>query len=108
VLAHTGASNNIEDLKHFMLECPVYDDLRAACPAFADPALVQLDDQDCVVAVFQHPEQSALAHTLYKMKVRRARLLGRQGKAYPGHLTDLTLLLVSTLVSSSPPSLLHK
>jgi hypothetical protein len=27
---------------------------------------------------------------------------------YPGYLTDLTVLLVSTLVSSSPPSLLHK
>jgi hypothetical protein len=59
-----------------MLECPVYDDLRAACPAFADPASVQLDDQDCVVAMFRHAEQLALAHTLYKMKVRRARLLG--------------------------------
>jgi hypothetical protein len=43
---------------------------------FADPASVQLDDQDCVAVVFQHAEQSALAHTLYKMKVRRARLLG--------------------------------
>jgi hypothetical protein len=59
VLARTGTSNNIEDLKHFMLECPVYDDLRAACPAFADPASVQLDDQDCVVAMFQHAEQCA-------------------------------------------------
>jgi hypothetical protein len=26
--------------------------------------------------VFQHDAQSALAHTLYKMKVRRARILG--------------------------------
>jgi hypothetical protein len=34
VLARTGTSSNVEDLKHFMLECPVYDDLRAACPAF--------------------------------------------------------------------------
>jgi hypothetical protein len=76
VLARTGTSNNVEDLKHFMLECPVYDDLRAVCPAFADPASVQLDVQDCVVAMFQHAEQSALAHTLYKMKVRRARLRG--------------------------------
>jgi hypothetical protein len=75
-LARTGTSNNVEDLQHFMLECPVYDDLRAACPAFADPASVQFDDQDCVVAMFQHAKQSALAHTLYKMKVRRARLLG--------------------------------
>ena len=76
VLARTGTSNNVEDLKHFVLECPVYDDLRATCPAFADPALVELDDPDCVASVFQHAEQSALAHTLYKMKVRRARLLG--------------------------------
>jgi hypothetical protein len=76
VLARTGTSNNVEDMKHSMLECPVYDGVRAACPAFAGPALVQLDDRDCVVAVFQHPDQSALAHTLDKMKVRRARLLG--------------------------------
>jgi hypothetical protein len=34
VLARTGTSRNVEDLKHFMLECPVYDDLHAACPAF--------------------------------------------------------------------------
>jgi hypothetical protein len=40
------------------------------------------------------------------MTVRRARLLGLV--SYPGYLTDLTLWLVSTLVSSSPPSLQHK
>ena len=105
VLARTGTGNNVEDLKHFVLECPVYDDLRTTCPAFADPALVELDDPDCVALVFQHAEQSALAHTLYKMKVRRARSLAWP---YPGCLTGLTVLLVSTLVSSSPPSLLHK
>lgn len=76
VLARTGTSNNVEDLKHFVLECPVYDDLRAACPAFAEPASVDLADPECVASVFEHAEQSALAHTLYKMKVRRARLLG--------------------------------
>jgi hypothetical protein len=35
-----------------------------------------LGDPACVRSVFQHGAQSALAHTLYKMKVRRARLLG--------------------------------
>jgi hypothetical protein len=64
VLARTGTSNNVEDLKHFMLECPVYDDLRASCAAFADPASVKLDDHDCVAVVFRHAEQSALAHIL--------------------------------------------
>jgi hypothetical protein len=33
-LARTGSSSNVEDLKHFLLECPAYDDLRAVCPAF--------------------------------------------------------------------------
>ena len=76
VLARTGTSRNVEDLKHFLLECPVYDDLRAACPAFPLSDAVVLDDPECVRSVFQHGEQSALAYTLYKMKVRRARLLG--------------------------------
>jgi hypothetical protein len=35
-----------------------------------------LGDPACVRSVFQHGAQSALAHTPYKMKVRRARLLG--------------------------------
>jgi hypothetical protein len=34
VLHKTGTSMNLEDLKHFLLECLVYDDLRAAWPAF--------------------------------------------------------------------------
>jgi hypothetical protein len=76
VLARTGTSNNVEDLKHFVLECPVYDDLRASCPAFPDPSTVDLSDPDCVASVFQHVGQSSLAYTLYKMKVRRARMLG--------------------------------
>jgi hypothetical protein len=66
----------VEDLKHFMLECPVYDDLRATCPAFPATASIDLADPECVALVFQHGAQTSLAHTLYKMKVRRARLLG--------------------------------
>jgi hypothetical protein len=71
-----GTSRHVEDLKHFMLECPVYDDLRAACPAFPLLYTGTLGDPICVRSVFQHDAHSALAHTLYKMKVRRARLLG--------------------------------
>lgn len=76
VLARTGTGHHVEDLKHFILECPVYDDLRDACDAFPEPTAATLADPLCVVSVFTHPQQSALAHTLYKMKVRRARLLG--------------------------------
>jgi len=76
IVARTGTSDNVEDLKHFMLECPVYDDLRATCPAFPPLDELDLEHSDCVSSVFQHHAQSSLAHTLYKMKVRRARLLG--------------------------------
>ena len=76
MLGRTGTSTNVEDLKHFVLECPVYDDVRASCPAFPDPSTVDLGDPDCVASVFEHPGQSSLAYTLYKMKVCRAQMLG--------------------------------
>ena len=66
----------MEDLKHFVLECPVYDDLRATCPAFPGDVYSRLQDSGCVASVMGHSNQSALANTLYYMKVRRARLLG--------------------------------
>jgi hypothetical protein len=59
-----------------MLECLVYDDRCAACQAFPLMYSETLGDPTCVRSVFRHDAQSALAHTLYKMKVRRARILG--------------------------------
>jgi hypothetical protein len=76
VLSRTGSSTNVEDLKHFVLECPAYDDLRAACPAFPSDMYSRLNDPDCVASVFLHANQAALANTLYHMKVRRAQILG--------------------------------
>jgi hypothetical protein len=76
VLARTGSTAHVEDLKHFMLECPVYDDIRGACAAFPVPALGGRDNPDWMATLFSHEAQSSLAHTLYKMKVHRARLLG--------------------------------
>jgi len=35
-----------------------------------------LTDPDCVASVMGHDAQAALANTLYRMKVRRAELLG--------------------------------
>jgi hypothetical protein len=74
--SRTGTSRNVEDLKHFLLECPVYDDLRAACPAFPANWYSSLPDPGCVALVMRHEDQAALANTLYHMKVRRAELLG--------------------------------
>ena len=76
VLARTGCSAHVEDLKHFLLECPVYDDIRVACAAFPTPVVDWLDNSDCMAMIFSHEAQSSLAHTLYRMKARRARLLG--------------------------------
>jgi len=72
----TGRNVNVEDLKHFLLECPVYDDLRAACPAFPADVYSMLSHPGCVASVMGHDAQAALASTLYRMKVRRAEFLG--------------------------------
>jgi sorting nexin-29 len=76
VLSRTGRADNVEDLKHFVLECPVYDDLRTACVVFPTDVYSRLDSPTCMVDVFSHDNQAALANTLYHMKVRRAELLG--------------------------------
>ena len=75
VLARTGSSSNVEDLKHFLLECPAYDDLRAVCPAFPADVYTTLSNPGCVAAVMGHSDQAALANTLFHMKVRRSELL---------------------------------
>jgi hypothetical protein len=75
VLARTGLSSNVEDLKHFLLECPAYDDLRAVCPAFPADVYTTLSNPGCVAAVMGHSAQAALANTLFHMKVRRSELL---------------------------------
>lgn len=76
VLSRTGTSRNVEDLKHFLLECPVFDDLRAACPAFPPGVYSSLADPTCVASIMGHSDQASLANTLFCMKVRRAELLG--------------------------------
>lgn len=75
VLARTGTSDNVEDLKHFVLECPVYDDLRARCSALPASLYADLAAPDCMTRVFSHADQSGLSRTLFKMKGRRAQLL---------------------------------
>jgi hypothetical protein len=75
VLARTGSSSNVEDLKHFLLECPAYDDFRAVCPAFPADVYNTLSNPGCVAAVMGHSAQAALANTLFHMKACRSELL---------------------------------
>jgi hypothetical protein len=79
VLARTGRTAHVEDLKHFVLECPAYDDLRAACPAFPADVRRSVRDPAAMCAVFGHPAQASLAHTLHLMRARRDDLLGAVG-----------------------------
>jgi hypothetical protein len=51
-------------------------ELRVLHPQQVAPVVDWLDNPDCMAMVFAHEAQSSLAHTLYKMKTRRARLLG--------------------------------
>jgi hypothetical protein len=57
--------SNVEDLKHFFLECPTYDDLRAVCPAFPADVYTTLSNPGCAAAVMGHSAQAALANTLF-------------------------------------------
>ena len=61
--------------KHFVLECPVYDALRARCLALPASLYAHLDAPDCMTQVFGHADQSCLSRTLFKMKAHRAQLL---------------------------------
>jgi hypothetical protein len=58
-------------------QCPAcqYDDIQAACAAFPTPVVDWLDDPDFMAMVFAQEAQSSLAHTLYKIKARKARFL---------------------------------
>jgi hypothetical protein len=73
----------VEDLLHFIMECPAYDDLRDQCSAFPAAWRLSLASTALVAkrmaGFFASKQQMALANTLYCMKVRRAELLGLQG-----------------------------
>jgi hypothetical protein len=94
--ARTGTSSNVEDLKHFMLECPVYDDLRAACPAFPLMYSETLSGPACVRSVFQHGAQSAHgAHSVQDESASRT-----PPRSYFGYLTDSGYFLLLLPVGS--------
>jgi hypothetical protein len=75
VLGRTGRAANVEDLKHFLLECPAYDTLRAGCVAFPENVYQRVNDPDCLVKLLSHEAQASLAWTVHRMQARRASLL---------------------------------
>jgi hypothetical protein len=65
----------VEDLRHFVLECPAYDGIRAGYELLPPTPWAVADPGVCLRGVFGHANQSALARMLSDMKQRRAALL---------------------------------
>jgi hypothetical protein len=69
------APGAVEDLRHFVLECPAYDSIRAGYEVLPPNPWAVPDPDTCMRGAFAHANQSALARMLFDMKRRRAYLL---------------------------------
>ena len=69
------ADGVVEDLRHFVLECPAYDEIRANYDLLPMDPWATHDPCACLREVFGHANQSAVARMLFDMKRRRAYLL---------------------------------
>jgi hypothetical protein len=68
----------VEDVKHFLLECPAYQHLRARCPCvFGDamPDGTTQSEQLRLLAIFDCDQQDQLAHVVYTMTAFREHCL---------------------------------
>ncbi len=59
----------VEDVRHFLLECPAYVVLRQRHPRVFDPW------PSSPATVLNHPDQAAVASVIYAMLQRRAEVL---------------------------------
>lgn len=73
----TGLAANVEDLKHFLLECPAFDHIRARHNSLFFPTQFQANplDDGVLVHVFAYKNQEEMATTLYQMWLHRLELL---------------------------------
>jgi hypothetical protein len=77
VHSRTGTYENVEDLRHFLLECPAYDHLRASCPTvFYPDGTTDRYAAELVSQVMGCDDQESLAVVVYKMWLYRSVLLG--------------------------------
>ena len=72
-----GSHSCVEDLKHFVLECPAYDHIRARYRAiFAAPQGADQYSEATMCAFFDTANQSHVAWALHSMNTYRSVLLG--------------------------------
>jgi hypothetical protein len=77
VHARTGTHDNVEDLRHFLLECPAYDHLRDAHQSiFCPDGTTDRCADEMVSRVLNCEDQESLAVVVYQMWLYRSVLLG--------------------------------
>jgi hypothetical protein len=69
---HAGQPATVEDLLHFVLECPAYDHVRARYPCLFLPLQELPDPPARMRALFNTTHQLALASCLHAMLAHRA------------------------------------
>jgi len=76
--ARSHTHNNVEDLLHFISECPAYDHLREARPEifWAEGMAGRYDRRRELHAILAHENQEHLAVVVYQMWLYRSTLLG--------------------------------
>ena len=80
VLACTGLQEgdqpaSVEDTRHFLLECPAYDDIRVRFRLLPQQPWAAADPGACMRQFFAHARQSAVARMVFAMRAFRANLL---------------------------------
>jgi hypothetical protein len=77
VYARTHSHANVEDLKHFLLECPAYDHIRARHRGmFRPPGVTNALCDSIIPHIFTVEPQEEMAVTLYQMWLFRLVTLG--------------------------------
>jgi hypothetical protein len=76
---HDGS--HVEDVMHFMLECPAYAAIRARDPTLFDPLRTLSTPDAQLRALFATKHQHALALCIHNMLQHRAALMGERNPA---------------------------
>ena len=90
VTQRTGAADNVEDLKHFVLECPAYDHIRQQYQCLFRPNAAHPYCTAVLHRVFAYEDQEEVATSLYCMWSHRSALLEAAAGQPP---TDDTTLM---------------
>ena len=79
IYARVGSNDCIEDLKHFVLECPAYEHIRQQNTAlFAPPEGSGPYSHEALRKFFAAANQAHAANTLHRMRSYRMHLLGQE------------------------------